>query len=92
MPTLTAPTDAMPRAEGPVHDRHSLARLHAARTDPTYVLEGREALTPVFEALNQYEGDDSLNGQTRDARRRAATGKSYTIANHLFTADGERRS
>ena len=23
-------------------------------TEPTYVLEGREALTPVFEALNQY--------------------------------------
>jgi hypothetical protein len=22
-------------------------------TEPTYVLEGREALTPVFEALNQ---------------------------------------
>ena len=24
-------------------------------TDPTYVLDGREALTPVFEALNQYQ-------------------------------------
>ena len=61
-------------------------------TDPTYVLEGREALTPVFEALNQYEATTHFNGQSTvmlDGER--ATGESYTIAHHLFTADGERK-
>ena len=61
-------------------------------TDPTYVLEGREALTPVFEALNQYQATTHFNGQSTvvlDGER--GTGESYTIAHHLFTADGERK-
>jgi hypothetical protein len=61
-------------------------------TEPTYVLEGREALTPVFEALNQYQATTHFNGQSTvvlDGER--ATGESYTIAHHLFTADGERK-
>jgi hypothetical protein len=33
-------------------------------TDPTYVLEGRQALTPVFEALNQYQATTHFNGQS----------------------------
>jgi hypothetical protein len=33
-------------------------------TDPTYVLDGREALTPVFEALNQYQATTHFNGQS----------------------------
>jgi hypothetical protein len=32
-------------------------------TDPTYVLEGREALTPVFEAVNQYEATTHSTGR-----------------------------
>src|SRR6266853_3492879 len=32
-------------------------------TDPTYVLDGREALTPVFADLNQYEATTHFNGQ-----------------------------
>jgi hypothetical protein len=50
-------------------------------TDPTYVLEGREALTPVFEALNQYQATTHFNGQSTvvlDGER--AAGESYTIA------------
>ena len=61
-------------------------------TDPTYVLDGREALTPVFEALNQYQATTHFNGQSTvvlDGER--ATGESYTIAHHLFIADGERK-
>jgi SnoaL-like domain len=61
-------------------------------TDPTYVLEGREALTPVFEALNQYQATTHFNGQsTVVLNGERATGESYTIAHHLFTADGERK-
>ena len=61
-------------------------------TGPTYVLEGREALTPVFEDLNRYEVTTHFNGQSTvslDGDR--ATGESYTIAHHLFTEDGERK-
>src|SRR5260221_8366416 len=61
-------------------------------SEPTYVLEGREALTPVFADLNRYETTTHFNGQstvTIDGDR--ATGESYTIAHHLFTEDGERK-
>jgi SnoaL-like protein len=61
-------------------------------TEPTYVLEGREALTPVFADLNQYEATTHFNGQsTVELVGDRATGESYTIAHHLFTADGERQ-
>ena len=61
-------------------------------TEPTYVLEGREALSPVFADLNRYEATTHFNGQSTvilDGDR--ATGESYTIAHHLYTADGERK-
>lgn len=60
-------------------------------TEPSYVLEGREALTPVFADLNRYQATTHFNGQSTvilDGDR--ATGESYTIAHHLSTADGER--
>jgi hypothetical protein len=34
-------------------------------SEPTYVLEGREALTPVFADLNRYETTTHFNGQSR---------------------------
>ena len=61
-------------------------------TEPTYVLEGREALTPVFADLNRYEATTHFNGQSRvsiDGDR--ATGESYTIAHHVFTEEGVRK-
>ena len=33
-------------------------------SEPTYVLQGREALTPVFEDLNRYEVTTHFNGQS----------------------------
>jgi hypothetical protein len=61
-------------------------------TEPTYVIEGREALTPVFADLTQYEATTHFNGQSTIALDGDhASGESYTIAHHLFTADGERR-
>jgi SnoaL-like domain len=60
--------------------------------EPSYVIEGREALTPVFEDLNQYEATTHFNGQQTvilDGDR--ATGESYTIAHHLSTKDGQRQ-
>jgi SnoaL-like domain len=60
--------------------------------EPTYVLHGRESLTPVFDDLNRYEVTTHFNGQstvTVDGDR--ATGESYTIAHHIFTEAGERK-
>ena len=60
-------------------------------TEPTYVLNGRGALTPVFDDLKRYEVTTHFNGQSTvavDGNR--ATGESYTIAHHLFTEDGTR--
>jgi hypothetical protein len=61
-------------------------------TEPTYVLEGRDALTPVFADLNRYEVTTHFNGQSTVAIDGAgATGESYTIAHHLYTEDGTRK-
>jgi SnoaL-like domain len=60
--------------------------------EPTYVLHGRDALTPVFDDLNRYEVTTHFNGQstvTIDGNH--ATGESYTIAHHLYTEDGVRK-
>jgi hypothetical protein len=61
-------------------------------TDPSYVLEGREALSPVFDDLNRYQATMHLNGQstvTIDSDR--ATGESYTIAHHVSAEAGNRQ-
>ena len=61
-------------------------------SEPTYVLEGREALTPIFEDLNRYEVTTHFNGQsTVTIDGEGATGESYTIAHHLYTEDGNRK-
>jgi hypothetical protein len=60
--------------------------------EPTYVLDGREALAPVFADLNRYEVTTHFNGQSTVALDGdQATGESYTIAHHLFTEDGVRK-
>jgi len=56
------------------------------------VLQGREALTPVFADLNRYDATTHFNGQSTvmiDGDR--ATGESYTIAHHVFSEDGGRK-
>jgi len=66
--------------------------MDGASSEPTYVLHGREALTPVFDDLNRYETTTHFNGQstvTLDGNR--ATGESYTIAHHVFSEDGTRK-
>ena len=66
--------------------------MEGAGSEPTYVLQEREALTPVFADLNRYEVTTHFNGQstvTVDGER--ATGESYTIAHHLYTEDGARK-
>jgi hypothetical protein len=57
-------------------------------SEPSYVLDGREALSPVFDDLNRYDETMHFNGQSTvilDGNR--ATGDSYTIAHHVYTED-----
>ena len=65
--------------------------MDGADSEPSYVLEGREALSPVFDDLNRYEATMHFNGQstvTLDGNQ--ATGDSYTIAHHVYTEDAGR--
>jgi SnoaL-like domain len=61
-------------------------------SEPTQVLDGREALTPVFEDLNRYTATMHFNGQSTIALHGdRATGESYCMAHHLSIGpDGQR--
>jgi SnoaL-like domain len=73
-------------------DAHFVVYMNGQGSEPTQVLDGREALMPVFEDLNRYEATQHFNGQsTIELDGDRATGESYCIAHHLFTADGERK-
>jgi hypothetical protein len=66
--------------------------LDGEGSEPTYVLQGRESLTPVFDDLNRYEATTHFNGQSTvaiDGDR--ATGEGYTIAHHVYTDEGTRK-
>jgi hypothetical protein len=61
-------------------------------SEPSYVLEGRDSLSPVFDDLNKYEETMHFNGQsTVSIDGDNATGDSYTIAHHVYTEDGTRK-
>ena len=63
--------------------------MNGEGSEPSYVLAGREALTPVFDDLNQYDVTTHFNGQsTIELDGDLATGESYTIAHHLSTTEG----
>ena len=73
-------------------DTRFVVYMNGQGADPTQALDGREALTPVFEDLNRYEATQHFNGQSTialDGDR--ATGESYCIAHHLFAEEGERK-
>ena len=73
-------------------DTHFVIYMDGQGSEPTQVLDGRDALTPVFAALRDYQATMHFNGQSTielDAYR--ATGESYCIAHHLFTKGGERQ-
>jgi len=72
-------------------DARFVVYMDGQGSEPTYELQGREALTPVFADLNRYQATTHFNGQSTialDGDR--ATGESYCLAHHLLTEDGER--
>ncbi len=73
-------------------DTHFVVYMDGQGSEPTQVLDGREALTPVFDDLNRYQATMHFNGQSTIALDGdSATGESYCIAHHLFTKNGERQ-
>jgi ketosteroid isomerase-like protein len=74
-------------------DTHFVVYMNGQGSEPTQTLDGREALTPVFDDLSRYQATMHFNGQTTiSLDRDRATGESYCIAHHLFTEeDGERK-
>jgi hypothetical protein len=73
-------------------DTHFVVYMDGQGSEPTQVLDGREALVPVFDDLNRYQATMHFNGQSTIALDRdRATGETYCIAHHLLMQDGERK-
>jgi ketosteroid isomerase-like protein len=72
-------------------DTHFVVYMDGEGSAPSQVLDGREALTPVFDDLNRYQSTMHFNGQSTIALHGdRATGESYCIAHHLLTMGNER--
>ena len=72
-------------------DTHFVVYMDGEGSGPSQVLDGREALTPVFDDLNRYQATMHFNGQSTIALHGdRATGESYCIAHHLLTTGNER--
>ena len=73
-------------------DTHFVVFLNAKDPTPSQELHSRDALAPVFAALNQYDATTHFVGQstlfTLTADR--ATGEAYCLAHHV-TVDGDKR-
>jgi hypothetical protein len=73
-------------------DTHFVVYMEGQGSEPTQVLDGREALTPVFDDLNRYEATMHFNGQsTITLDHEWGSGESYCIAHHLYSEGDERK-
>jgi len=73
-------------------DTHFVVYMNAKDPTPSQELHSREALAPVFAALNQYDATTHFVGQSTVVTLAAdrATGEAYCLAHHV-TVDGEKR-
>ena len=74
-------------------DTHFVVYMNAKDPTPSQELHSREALAPVFAALNQYDATTHFVGQSTilslsDDR---ATGEAYCLAHHVTVDAGKRR-
>lgn len=73
-------------------DTHFVVYMNARNPKPSQELHSREALVPVFAALNAYEATTHFVGQSTlfTLDRDRATGEAYCLAHHV-RVDGEQR-
>src|SRR6202521_1353700 len=74
-------------------DTHFVVYMNAKDPTPSQELHSREALAPVFAALNHYDATTHFVGQSTilslsDDR---ATGEAYCLAHHVTVDGGKRR-
>jgi SnoaL-like domain len=93
-PTHTAPIarDAKGQMSLFTADTHFVVYMDAKDPRPSQELHAREALAPVFAALNQYAATTHFVGQTTLSALSGgrATGETYCLAHHV-TVDGSTR-
>ena len=72
-------------------DTHFVVYMNAKDPHPTQELYSREALSPVFAALTQYEATSHFLGQsTIVLDKDRATGETYCLAHHISASEGKR--
>ena len=72
-------------------DARFVVYMDAKSDIPSQEFQGRDALAPVFDNLNQYEATTHFNGQSTIVLDGAeATGVSYCLAHHVSVHGGER--
>jgi len=73
-------------------DTHFVVYMDAKDPSPSQELHSREALAPVFAALNQYSATTHFVGQSTilSLSNDRATGETYCLAHHV-TVDGSVR-
>jgi len=74
-------------------DTHFVVYMNAKDPNPSQELNSREALAPVFAALNQYDATTHFVGQSTVFKLTAdrATGEAYCLAHHVTVEGGKRR-
>jgi hypothetical protein len=74
-------------------DTHFVVYMNAKDPSPSQELNSREALAPVFAALNQYDATTHFVGQSTVFMLTAdrATGEAYCLAHHVTLDGGKRR-
>ncbi|HEY0781109.1 MAG TPA: nuclear transport factor 2 family protein [Thermoanaerobaculia bacterium] len=74
-------------------DTHFVVYMNAKDPNPSQELHSREALAPVFAALNQYDATTHFVGQSTVSTLTAdrATGEAYCLAHHVTVDGGKRR-
>ena len=74
-------------------DTRFIVFMDAKNPEPSQTVNGREALAPIFDDLNQYEATTHFNGQsTVSISGSEGTGVSYCLAHHVTLAEGGSRS